>query len=226
MRPITKLLLLVVVAFIVYLIWPRNPDIKNFDPSVLAGLDVKTWVAEKRGKSFDALKARFKIYSSQYKFPPVASFRIAQTDAAGIEALGKSFPKVEGEAPEPMEENRAILAFTQKFVTIKKQVGGDFDPDALAREEVSWRSREHSGAPDTEVAQPIARIFAAIYGGDPADFDVVAQDIAAARALIFSENVPPDVTDPVQTAQDYLREALTLLKEIAQQAPSAEPQEE
>jgi hypothetical protein len=32
MRPITKILLLVIVAFVVYLLWPRTANMKGFDP--------------------------------------------------------------------------------------------------------------------------------------------------------------------------------------------------
>lgn len=216
MRPITKIFLLAVVAFIVYLIWPRNPDIKGFDPAVLAGLDVKTWVAEKRDKGFDALKTRFTIYSSQYKFPPVPSYRIAQSEAGGIKSLKKALSRAD--APDVAEENRATMAFTQKYVTIKKQTGAEFSPDVLAREEVGWRMLELGGSPSNEVAAPIARILAAIYGGEYVDYETVALDIAAARSLIFGETIPDDVTDPVQTAEDMTRDALSLLKELATQS--------
>lgn len=217
MRPITKILLLAVVAFIVYLIWPSSPNIKAFNPGELAGLEVKTWIAEKRDKGLDALLTRFRIYNSQYKFGPFPSFRIAQHQGNGIEAMNRSFPKTEGGAPNATEENRALLAFTQKYVSIRKQAGLDFDPDALAREELAWRALEHDGATPEEVAMPMARILASIFGGMEADYGDVAYGIAYGRSLILRDEVPSDIIDPVQAAQDAASESYSLLKELAEQ---------
>ncbi|MGH8046753.1 MAG: hypothetical protein ACREKL_05870 [Chthoniobacterales bacterium] len=218
MRPITKLLLLGVLAFIVFLLWPRTADMKAFDPVKLAALEVASWQAQKADKGFDAWKARFKIYSSQYHFDPTSAFRIAQSQGAALKSLMLS----RGENADATEEGRSIQSFTEKYTWIKKQAKLDINTDALAREEFAWRLLELDGNPPADIAPPISRILAALYGGNPADFLDVATHIASARALIFKGD--PSTGEPdVYSAKTMLEEAYKNLHEIALTPPAATP---
>jgi hypothetical protein len=215
MRPITKILLLAVVAFVVFLLWPRTGNMKGFDPTKLAGLEVASWQAQKAEKGFDALKARFKIYSSQYHFDPISAFRIAQNQAAALKSL-KLFHEENSDAS---EEGRSLAALTEKYLAIKKQAKLEFDADALGREEFAWRTLELDGAAPAEIAAPLARVLAGLYGGGEADFKDVATHIAAARALIFKGDATTGEPD-VYTAKTTAEEAYKLLSEIANTPPA------
>lgn len=219
MRPITKILLLAIVAFVVYLLWPRTADMKAFKPEEMANLVVANWQAQKQGKKFDAFKARFKIYSSQYQFGPVPAFRVAQSQDAALSELKLS----RGQQGDPTNESRSLQSFTEKYTWIKKQARLSFDADAMAREEFSWRTMELDGRPQSEIADSFSRILAGLYGGSAGDFKDVATDLVKARALIFNDTPPADGSDPVATAKSLALEAYKLLKEIAQ-TPVAAPQ--
>jgi hypothetical protein len=218
MRPITKILLLVVVAFFVYLLWPRTPNLKGFDPATLADLQVRVWQADKLGKGLDAMMARYKIYAAQFNFSPVAAFQIARAQGNAVKQVA-SAKQPNGDAA---DENRALSALTEKYTVWKTQTHGDFDPDALAREEYAWRALEVDGAKTEEVAAPMTRIYAAIYGGVPEDFIDVGTDLAGARAMIFGLQSPADGEDPVRGAKETAREGFKLLKEIAAAPASSE----
>jgi hypothetical protein len=215
MRPITKIFLLLVVAFVVYLIWPRTADMKAFDPARLGGLQVAAWQAEKAGKGLDALKARYSIYSSQYGFDPISAFRIAQNQASAWKSVKRS-----REANDPNEESRSIAALTEKYTTIKKQAKGDFDPAALAREEfavlLAWFVEETGAQSDgaMDAVTPQARIFAGLYGGSEADFMDVAAELGKARTLVVKGDASTGQPD-ISTAKTTAIEADKLLSEIA-----------
>ena len=211
MRPITKILLLVVVAFFVYLLWPRTPNLKGFDPGAMADLQVQAWQADKLGKGLDAMMARYKIFASQYHFSPVAAFQIARAQGNAVKEIA-SAKQPNGDAA---DENRALSALTEKYTVWKTQTHADFDPDALAREEYAWRALEIDGAKTEEIAAPMTRIFAAIYGGVPGDFVDVGTDLASARGMIFGQQAPTDGSDPVRAAKETAKEGYSLLKEIA-----------
>jgi hypothetical protein len=211
MRPITKILLLVVVAFFVYLLWPRTPNLKNFDPGAMADLQVQAWQADKLGKGLDAMMARYKIYASQYHFSPVAAFQIARAQGNAVKEIA-SAKQPNGDAA---DENRALSALTEKYTVWKTQTHADFDPDALAREEYAWRALEIDGAKTGEIAAPMTRILASIYGGVPGDFVDVGTDLASARGMIFGQQAPTDGSDPVRAAKETAKEGYSLLKEIA-----------
>ncbi len=210
-RPITKIFLLAVVAFVVYLLWPRTGDLKAFQPAEMAKLAVANWQAQKQGKPFDAFLSRFQIYSSQYRFGPVPAFRIAQSQDAGLSELKIS----RAQGGDATNENRSLQAFTEQYVWIKKQANLDFDPDSLAREEFTWRTMVLDARPESKIVEPYAKILAGLYGGAPKDFEDVAAGLVHARALIFSDTPPADGTDPVEMAKGLALEAYTLLKEIA-----------
>jgi hypothetical protein len=216
MRPITKILLLVVVAFFVYLLWPRTPNLKTFDPAALAGLQVRTWQAEKLGKGMDAFLARYKIFAEQYHFSPVAAFQIARAQGNAIKEIAAS-----KQGADSFNENQALSALTVKYTVWKTQTHADFDPDALAREELAWRSLEIDGAKPEEIAASMSRILAPIYGGVPEDFLDASTDVANARELIFGRLEPSEGGNPAQEAKTTATEGYSLLKEIATTPPPA-----
>jgi hypothetical protein len=216
MRPITKIFLLAVVAFVVYLLWPRVPNLKNFDPAALASLSVKTWQAEKEHKGLDALIDRFQIYTSQYHFSPVAAFRMAQSQATAISSMATT--KQTG--GDPGSDDRAVHAFTEKFTFWKTDARANIDPDSIARDEVAWRSLELDGtSKPEEVAAPLTRVFAAIYGGSPTDFADVASELIDARGMIFG-NQASEGSNPAMDAQAKAQDAFKQLREIAATPPT------
>ncbi|MDD5199926.1 MAG: hypothetical protein PHC88_08990 [Terrimicrobiaceae bacterium] len=214
MRPISKVLLLIVAAFLVYLLLPRTPNLKGFDPVELAKLEVSAWKAEKANKGTDALIARFRIYTSQFHFAPVTAFRMAQSEAAALEGLKR---EKDGNM-NPGDENRALSAFTEKYALMKGQMKADFDADALAREEMGWQMALRDGGPVSEVAAPITHVLAALYGGLPEDFVDVATSLANSQAEILGEN--RSGVDSAQGAEEAAREGYKLLKEIATTPPA------
>ena len=217
MRNITKILLLVLVGFLAYLLWPRSPSMKDFNPNEMAALQVRNWRAQKAGKGLDALMARFKIYSSQYHFSPISAFRIAQNQGAALEKL-KNLKITEPDSGGGGGDDSAVLsAITEKYARIKTETKGNFDADAMARDEIAWRLFELNDSPVESVLTPLERILAGFYGGQPSDFSEVAKGLLTARAAVFKEPAPEGV-DPLVTA----REAYSLLKEIAT-APPAPP---
>ncbi len=221
MRNITKIVLLLIIAFVVYLLWPRTPSLKGFDPAELARLQVLDWQSEKADKGLGAVMTRYKIYTSQYHFAPVSAFRIAQSQGAALE-----HQKLSREPGAEVEENRALASLTEKYTWIKQQTKGDFNPDALAREEFGWRNLElDENAPPEAATDALARILAGLYGGAAGDFTEVATNLEGARALILKDGAAAaDDANPAATAQTAAREAYTLLKEIASVPPAAPAQ--
>lgn len=182
----------------------------------MADLQVKVWESEKLGKGMSALMTRYKIYASQYHFSPVAAFQIARAQGNAVKEIA-SAKQPSGDAA---DENRALSALTEKYTIWKTQTHADFDPDALAREEYAWRALEVEGAKAEEVAAPMTRIFAAIYGGVPEDFIDAGTDLAGARSLVLGQAGTADGSDPAQSAKETAREGYKLLKEIAE-APAS-----
>jgi len=227
MRPITKIFLVVLAAFVVYLLWPRTADMKRFDPAKLAALQVQNWQAQKAGSGFGALKARYVIYTSQYNFDPISAFRIAQNQAAAIKSLKLS----REENGDPNEETRAIAALTEKYTWIRKQAKLQYDADAMAREEFGWLLAEYGGdggtnpdgsATSADMISPLSGVLAGLYDGNAEDFQQVAELIVKARSLIFKGD-PATGQPDVYTAKTTAEEAYRLLKEIAATPPAAGP---
>ncbi len=210
MRPITKILLFLVAAFVVYLVWPRTPSLRAFNPSELARLKLETWKAQQKGGGMGALVARFRIYATQFHFSPVTALQLARIDGDVFASLQKA----RGDKADFAEENRVLNLLGQKYSMIKQATRVEIDPDAIAREELLWRTLLLDGAPPKQVAAPMARILASLYGGQVKDFNVVALDLAGAQAAAFGQREIPEVTQ-AGGAAGALREGFALLKEIA-----------
>ncbi len=184
MRPITKLLLLFVVAFFVFLLWPRSPSLREFDPASLAARQVEAWQKERAG-GFGALVSVFKIYAFEYGMSPLASYQIASNEVGAVATLRKWVGDPGGGLG-----TRALLPLQEKYVLIKRQTNSEIDTDACARAEIAWRMIEMDGAKPQAVGASMAAELAVLHGGDRADYRGAARQFAGARAILFGAELP------------------------------------
>lgn len=214
MRNITKIFLLIVVAFVAYLLWPRTPSLKAFTPSAMASLQIQNWQAQKSGKGMNALIARFKIYSSQYGFSPITAMRLAQAQASALSQIAS----LKGTDPDPDVENRALASLTEKYTMMKQALHASFDASTLAREEFGWRLSEQDPQTNPDViVSSMCRILAAMYDGTPEEFTDAATSVARARAIILTGN------GSASEAMTAAKEGYSLLREIAMTPVSENP---
>jgi len=207
MRPITKILLLIVVGFFVYVLWPRTPKLDGFKPAEIAPLEVRSWISERDGKGLDLITQVYKIYTHQLGFSPIASFRIGMSESGGVEKLRKLTHSDDREA-------RALRSFQEKYAIIKRDSGKAFSSDDLAREEIAWRTAEIDAAPYDQIANSMANVLAGLYGGEPKRFADIAYGIVSARALLHGAELPEGFSDPVSAAEEIAQQAFTELKEL------------
>jgi hypothetical protein len=214
MRNITKLFLLIVAAFAVYVLWPRTPSFRNFDPAVLAKLKVEDWTAQRDGEALAGLLARYKVFASQYGFPPVTALHMARNQDVAMAEVRRL--RLAGNG---VDDTRAVAALTEKYVMMKRGTkDASVDADSLAREEVTWCTLLLDKAAPKDVAVPQAQLLAARYGGEAKQFADVAMNLAYAQVLVFHGSASG--AEPGWTARDYAREGYRQLKEIVAKPPT------
>lgn len=208
MRPITKIFLLIVVAFFVYLLWPREPKMTEFSPPELARLRVDSWQKEGKG-GLGLLFTDFRIFAFQFGFSPLASFQIASNEASAVSTLHKY-----ADDPEGSGETRALVSLQEKYVLIKRQTKMDFDTDACARSEIAWRTIELDGGRPEAVARGMAGAYAALYGGDAGEYLDATRNLAGARVLLAGAALPEGYTNAKRAALELATDGFTDLRAI------------
>ncbi len=207
MRPITKIFLLLVVAFVAYLLWPRTPSMRGFKPAELAKLRVESWQDERADSGLGAVWTVFRIYAQQYGFSPVASFRIAQNEISAEEIVQKALGTAEG-------DQRALVALQEKYVVIDRQLEKKLDTDACARGELAWRVIETENGSPEDVAKALANWLKSLYGVESAEFLNAARQLAGARAVLHGAALPEGYDDPERAALELANDGYSQVAEI------------
>jgi hypothetical protein len=213
MRPITKILLLLVAAVAVYALWPRVPQLSKFDPAQIAALEVKAWVAAREGKSLGATTELYKVYDTQLKFSPIASVMIGRSEAEALTNLEKV------SADRPDEERTVLPALQEKYAVIKRETKAAFNSDDVARTDLTWLAMMRHGATPDQIIPMIAESLAMVHGGAAADYVPAAEGLAWARVLVQGTHVPDNISDPKQAAEESATEGYRALKELLEAKP-------
>ncbi|MGC1479862.1 MAG: hypothetical protein WA771_05135 [Chthoniobacterales bacterium] len=219
MRPITKIFLLCVVAFVVYLLWPRSPDLATFNSRELAKLRVESWKQEQEGSGLSAVLNVFRTYANQYGLSPVASFRIAQSEVAAVKAMKQG-------SGIPGDDERGLVQLQEKYVLISQQLDRDFNTDGCARSELAWRMIEMEGGDLENVAKGMASVMGLLFDRDSKDMMGSAMLLAGSRAILAGAKLPAGYYDAnraaIELATDGYRElARTLASKSGSVAPGA-----
>jgi hypothetical protein len=161
-RGIVALALLIAV-FAVYAAFPRNADLRAFDPAEMARLETVMW-RDYYDKRYPALF--YHLYESsrkQFGFSPLASFRIALSAAQAAKTFQPTRSRAEAET--------AIPALVTYYGLLREAAPVAFDPQELAARELDWWQARREAARPRDYSVTIAQVAALTYGkrqDDPA----------------------------------------------------------
>lgn len=212
MRPITKIFLLIVVALIVFLLWPRSGSLSGFTPQTLSISEVKIWKDAANGQVLPELFERTKVYIMEYGFSPVAALRVAHNQSRAEELVRKEDDSGDLDA-------KLLPLMQEKYAIIRRETKSEFDLAAAARTELAWLVVQKKPGNSGAVTNTRAAMLAAVYGGDPARYREIARDLVMARRIVTAAEPPKDVSDPVAAAEGLALKAYENLKKQVDSAP-------
>lgn len=156
MSPFVKGIVFIVLAVVVYALWPRTPALNKPAPEKIAAQETKAWRALADGQGMAALYRYYLIYDLQYGFSPVRALSLAQQRTGAVGKILKAADEAD------MENNTRPL--TEFYVIVKRDTGAEFDAATLARMDAAVWSSVASKAWGEGLAKQNAALFADLHG--------------------------------------------------------------
>jgi hypothetical protein len=171
-----------------YASWPRQADLRRFEPAEIARLETAMWrdYYEKRyGALFYHLYA---LSRTQFGFAPLDSFRIAREAARAAKAFQ---PTRSREAA-----NAALPPLVAYYRLLASAAPGGFDAEEAARLELDWWQARREAAGPAQYGLTVARVAAITYGKRVDDPSLVMSGIGRAEAMAWRDARGQGMTDP------------------------------
>src|SRR5262245_28591476 len=171
----------------VYASWPRNADLRRFEPAEIARLETAMWrdYYEKRyGALFYHLYA---LSRTQFGFAPLDSLRIAWAAARAAKAFQ---PTRSREAA-----NAALPPLVTYYRLLASAAPGGFDVEAAARFELDWWQARREAVDPEQYGVTVARIAAITYGKSPDDPSLLISGIGRTEAMAYCDARGQAMTD-------------------------------
>src|SRR3954470_13955647 len=165
----TVILALAIVLAVVwggYASWPRQADLRGFEPAEIARLETAMW-RDYYEKRYVALFGHlYELSRTQFGFAPLDSFRIALSAAQAAKAFQSTRSREAANAALPplMTYDRLLASATPT----------GFDVAEAARLELDWWQARREAAGPGQYGVTVARVAAITYG-KPADDPVMLQ---------------------------------------------------
>ena len=159
-RTVIPVLAFVLVAVLGgYASWPRQADLRGFEPDEIARLETAMW-RDYYQKRYAALFGHlYELSRTQFGFAPLDSFRIALSAARAATAF------------QPTRSRAAADAALPPLVTyylLESAVPDGFDVAEAARLELDWWQARREALGPEQYGKTVARVAAITYG-KPAD---------------------------------------------------------
>jgi hypothetical protein len=186
-RPVLALAAVLLGGLIAYAAWPRQADLRAFEPAEIARLETAMWhdYYEKRyGALFCHLYA---LSRTQFGFSPLDSLRIALAAARAAKAF------------QPTRSREAADAALPQLVTYYRLLAsaapGGFDVKEAARLELDWWQARREAADPAQYGLTVARVAAITYGKQPGKPSLVISGIGRAEAMAYRDARSQAMTD-------------------------------
>jgi len=149
-RRILLILFLLALLGAGYALWPRQGDLRTFDPEAAARLETEMWRAY-YGHNYQALAgAIYSLHRDVYHFSPGDSAQLAYDSGKAAQL----FQPTNGRA-----EAQVALPWLVKYYTLLRDRSGEaFDPDKAARLELDWWQLRREKATPAQYGVVVAQV--------------------------------------------------------------------
>lgn len=150
------LLLVLLVAGLVYALWPRTGDLRGFDAAGVARLETAMW-RDYYAQDYKGLGLRlYELHREQYRFSPADSVQLALAAAKAAQLFQPTTSR---------EDARIALPQLVRYFTLLRDNSGEsFDPARVADLELDgWQLRREK-APPEQSSPAVARVTEEIFG--------------------------------------------------------------
>jgi hypothetical protein len=194
-----------IAAVAAYACWPRNADLRAFDPAEMARLETAMW-RDYYEKHYPALF--YHLYESSRTlsgFSPLASVRIAVSAALAAKTFQPTRSRAEAQAAMPY-----LVTY---YGLMREAAPVAFDvPKTASRELDWWQARREAAAP-RDYGVTIADVAALTYGKSKDDPALLAFGIGRAEAMAYRDAHGQAITEQDWAAiETQLRGACEQLK--------------
>lgn len=171
-----------------YAAWPRQADLRSFEPAAIARLETAMW-RDYYEQRYAALFGHLHEFSrTQFGFSPLDSFRIALAAAQAAKAFQPTHSR---EAA-----NAALPPLVTYFRLLASATSGGFDAGEAARLELDWWQARREAVSPGQYGVMVARVAAITYGKPADDPSLLISGIGRAEAMAYRDARGQAMTDP------------------------------
>jgi hypothetical protein len=194
-----------------YMVFPRHPDLRAFDPETMARTETLTWrhYYEKR---YAALFADlYGLSRREFGFSPWDSLRIAVAAARAARSFQPSTSR--------QEANAALPMLRDYFGLLARAAPVPVDIEAAARTELDWWQARREDVAPADYGLTVARVSTLLYGVDGEELR--RSGILRAEAMAYRDAHAADIREADwDVIRDRLATAYRLLKQAVARVPA------
>jgi hypothetical protein len=147
---ILLVLVILLLAGVAYIFWPRQGDLRGFDADAVARLETAMW-RDYYTHNYKGLTSRlYALYRDEYHFSPADSLQLAYAAAKAAQLFQPTTSRAEAQAALPL--------LVRYFTLLRDHSGEAFDPDKAARLELDWWQLRRENAEPTQYGAVIAQV--------------------------------------------------------------------
>ncbi len=200
---IAAVLAAAVMGLAAYLVFPRRPDLRAFDPETMARTETLMWRHYYEKRHVALFADLYGLSRREFGFSPWDSLRIAVAAARAARRFQPSTSRQEADAALPM--------LRDYFGLLARAAPVPLDVEAAARTELDWWQARREAVRPEDYGLTIARVSTLLYGVDGED--VRNSGVLRAEAMAYRDARAADVREADWNAiQDRLVAAYRLLK--------------
>jgi hypothetical protein len=167
--------------------WPRQSDLRVFDPTETARLECAMWRDYYEQRYVKLFYHLAKSSRTQFGFSPLDSVRIAFSAARAA----KTFQPTQSR----QEANAALPYLLDYFGLLRTAAPVAFDPREAARLELDWWQARREAVGPQAYGKTIAEVAALTYGITAADPAMLDYGVARAEAMAYRDARGQTMTD-------------------------------
>ena len=211
MSPFAKILVLLLVAFLVYVLWPRTPDLTRLNPAQAAKHEAAAWQAMKEGQVWGSVKEYYLLFDRDLGFSPVRAFTLAQQAArAQMNILSSS---------DPVQQEISTQRFIEHYAIFKRDLGSELDAAVAGRSHFNSWVMVEAGNFSATLQDELSRLYSALFAVEPETLQTAVSARVEALREAFSQKEGEVDWKAIQARLQSFYEGLPIKKE-AEEKPS------